>query len=98
MLNEKFGVNVKYFMSVGEKWITFTIIYNSDILCEFENNFYTFEKGWCWNLYLIVMMGMCEFRVCAVGFLLLPRAQTFHKCNKQEEYKKDYSIFFSVRK
>lgn len=45
MLNEKFGVNVKYFMSVGEKWITFTITYNSDILCEFENNFYTFGKG-----------------------------------------------------
>lgn len=40
MLSEKFGVNVKYFMSVGEKWITFTITYNSDILCEFENNFY----------------------------------------------------------
>lgn len=101
MLSEKFGVNVKYFMSVGEKWITFTITYNSDILCEFENNFYIFNtvgKKVAGTevmkfYYLIVRMGMCEFTVLCWRYLLLPREPTFNKNAKR----KAKGFFFIAR-
>lgn len=88
MLNEKFGVNVKYFMSVGEKWITFTITYNSDILCEFENNFYnTFEKGCRREVpkfyYLIVRMGMCEFTAYVGAIYCCQESKVLIKKKKQ---------------